>query len=110
MIAIAAAKLIPIEARGSNNNDHHFVHMITRVGKDSFGQLVKDNFTNEHVHFNTDTITCSTSTSTSTSSHGSSTSSSTGTSTGGPSSHTGVASIIVHEQTGDNMIIVVPGE
>ena len=108
MIAIAAAKLIPIEARGSNNNDHHFVHMITRVGKDSFGQLVKDNFTNEHVHFNTDTITCSTSTSTS--SNGSSTSSSTGTSTGGPSSHTGVASIIVHEQTGDNMIIVVPGE
>ena len=106
MIAIAAAKLIPIEARGSNNNDHHFVHMITRVGKDSFGQLVKDNFTNEHVHFNTDTITCSTSTSTSTSSS----TTSNGTSTGGPSSHTGVASIIVHEQTGDNMIIVVPGE
>ena len=109
MIAIAAAKLIPIEARGSNNNDHHFVHMITRVGKDTFGQLVKDDFTNEHVHFNTDTITCSSSTSTSSSSS-SSTSSSTGTSTGGPSSHTGVASIIVHEQTGDNMIIVVPGE
>lgn len=60
------------------------VHMITRVGNDAFAKLVLQNFDDTNVKYNPKTVICE-------------------------ECHTGVAPIIVDQKTGDNMIVVIPG-
>lgn len=60
------------------------VHMICRIGKDTFGEAVMDNFRTTGVKFNKDKIQIE-------------------------NQSTGLAPILVEKATGDNMIVVVPG-
>mmetsp|Transcript_4424 Transcript_4424/g.5749 ORF Transcript_4424/g.5749 Transcript_4424/m.5749 type:complete len:494 (-) Transcript_4424:239-1720(-) len=66
--------------------------MITRVGKDDFGSLLLQNFDSVKVKYNRETIQCKAVDKNNDDTH-----------------HTGVASIIVDNKTGDNMITVIPG-